>query len=247
MWTLFNGGRILRIACIQTDIVLGDVYTNLNQSMELMDYASAVESDIICLPELFTTGYCLTEAKRLAEPIPGNITHILSQKSREIGCFLIGGSIIEQEGDALYNTSVIFNRSGDIVAKYRKIHLFAPFEEDLYLMHGDKSVVIDIETCKVGVVICYDLRFPELFKELKDNGARIVFVVAEFPNPKLFDWKTLLIDRAMDNCIYVVGVNRVGSDEKSSFFGHSLVVSPSGKIIDELEGYEGVLVVDVSL
>jgi predicted amidohydrolase len=241
------------------DIILGDVYTNLNRSMELIEHISADKPDIICLPELFTTGYFLHKAKRLAEHVPGKTTHVLSQKSCEMGCFLIGGSIIEQEGDNLYNTSVIFNRSGDIAAKYRKIHLFAPFEEDLYLMPGDKTVVIDTEICRIGVIICYDLRFPELFKELANAGAKIVFVVAEFPNPKLSDWKTMLMDMAIDNNIHVVGVNRVGSDEKSSarakgllpgatsFFGHTLIVSPSGEIRGEMGGYEGVLVVDVLL
>ncbi|MDI6780931.1 MAG: nitrilase-related carbon-nitrogen hydrolase [bacterium] len=238
----------MRIACIQMDVVLGDVHANLNRSMELIDHIAADKPDIICLPELFTTGYCLHEAKRLAEQVPCNTTHILSQKSREIGCFLIGGSIIEQEGDSLYNTSVVFNRSGDIAAKYRKIHLFQPFEEDLYLMPGDRTVTIDTEICKIGVIICYDLRFPELFKELKANGAKIVFVVAEFPNPKLSQWKTLLQDMARDNCIHVVGVNRVGSDERSSFFGHTLIAlssGSSGEIMVEMGGYEGVLVADI--
>ena len=247
MWALSGGGRVLRIACIQMDVSLGDVQTNLSHGMELIDNIAADKPDIICLPELFTTGYCLHEAKRLAEQVPGNTTRVLSQKSCEIGCFLIGGSILEKEVDNLYNTAVVFNRSGDIVAKYRKIHLFTPFEEDLYLMPGDKTVVIDTEICRIGVVICYDLRFPELFKELKNNGAKIVFVVAEFPNPRLSDWKTLLTDRAMDNCIHIVGINRVGNDEKSSFFGHTLIASPSGEIKGEMKGYEGVLVVDVGV
>ncbi len=237
----------MRIACIQMDVVLGDVYANLNRSMELINHITADKPDIICLPELFTCGYCLHEAKRLAEQVPGNITRLLSQKSREMNCFLIGGSIVEQEGDNLYNTSVVFNRSGDIAAKYRKMHLFTPFEEDMYLMPGDKTVIIDIGICKIGVIICYDLRFPELFRELKNNGAKIVFVPAEFPNPKLSQWKTLLQDMARDNCIHVVGVNRVGSDEKSSFFGHTLVALPSGEIMGEMGGYEGVLAVDVLL
>ncbi|MBI4778316.1 tRNA pseudouridine(38-40) synthase TruA [Candidatus Desantisbacteria bacterium] len=243
--------------CIQMDVVLGNVSANLNRSMELIGQIAADKPDIICLPELFTTGYCLHEAKRLAEQVPGETTRMLSQKSREMGCFLIGGSIIEQEGDNLYNTSVVFNRSGEVAAKYRKMHLFAPFEEDLYLVPGDKTVVIDIEICKIGVIICYDLRFPELFKELSNAGAKIVFVVAEFPNPKLSDWKTLLMDMAKDNNIHVVGVNRIGSDEKSSargatsardaisFFGHTLISSPSGEIKGEMGGYEGVIVVDV--
>lgn len=236
----------MRIACIQMDIISGAVQSNLNRSMELMDSVLDKKPDVICLPELFTTGYCLSEAKRLAEPIPGKTTNILSQKSREIGCFLIGGSIMEQEGDNFYNTSVIFDRLGNIVAKYRKIHLFAPFEEDRYLIPGNSTVVIDTGLCKIGVVICYDLRFPELFKELKENGVKIVFVVAEFPDPRLSHWKTLLMDMARDHHIYTVGVNRVGKDEKSSFFGHTLIVSPSGEIMVEMEENEGVMVFDVT-
>ncbi|MFH1097622.1 MAG: carbon-nitrogen family hydrolase [Candidatus Desantisbacteria bacterium] len=237
----------MRIACIQMDIISGAVQSNLNRSMEFMDSVMDKKPDIICLPELFTTGYCLAEAKRLAEPIPGKTTNELSQKSREMGCFLIGGSILEQEGDFLYNTAVIFNRLGNIVAKYRKIHLFTPFEEDKYLTPGNSTVVIDTGMCKIGVIICYDLRFPELFEELKENGVKIVFVVAEFPHPRLSHWKTLLMAMAMDNHIYTIGVNRVGKDEKSSFFGHTLIASPSGEIMGEMEEDEGVLVVDVDL
>ena len=237
----------MRIACIQMDIIPGAVQFNLNRSIEFMDSIMDKKPDIICLPELFTTGYCLVEAKELAEPIPGHTTHLLSQKSREMGCFLIGGSILEQGDNSIYNTAVIFNRAGRIRAKYRKMHLFAPFDEPKYLTPGDRTIIVETEWGKVSVVICYDLRFPELFTELFATGVKIVFVVAEFPHPRLTDWKTLLMARAMDNRIYVIGVNRVGKDEKSSFFGHTLIVSPSGEIIDEMGEEEGVLMVDVDL
>ncbi|MBI4753467.1 carbon-nitrogen family hydrolase [Candidatus Desantisbacteria bacterium] len=237
----------MRIACIQMDIISGAVQSNLNRSMEFMANVMDKKPDIICLPELFTTGYCLTEAKRLAEPIPGHTTHLLSQKSREMGCFLIGGSIMEQGDNGIYNTAVIFDRTGRIRAKYRKMHLFAPFDEPEYLTPGDGTITVETEWGKVSVVICYDLRFPELFTELAATGVRIIFVVAEFPHPRLTDWKTLLMSRAIDNHIYVIGVNRVGKDEKSSFFGHTLIVSPSGEIMGEMEENEGVLVVDVEV
>lgn len=224
-----NSIKEIIIICIQMDIVLCEVETNLKHALRFIDQACRHKPDIICLPELFTTGYCLKRAKELAQPIPGPTTRLLSQKSKEIGCYLIAGSILEEDENSIYNTSVIFDRWGRIVSKYRKMHLFAPFDEPECLTPGDRTIILETEWSKVSVVICYDVRFPELFKELATMGVRIVFVVAEFPHPRLADWQNLLMARAIDNHIYLVGVNRVGSDLRADFFGHTMIVDPLGK------------------
>lgn len=235
------------ISCIQMDVVLSEVKTNLKHALKLIDQACLHKPDIICLPELFTTGYCLKRAAELAELIPGPTTELLSQKSKEVGCYLIAGSILEQGDNGIYNTSVIFDRAGRITAKYRKMHLFAPFGEPGHLTPGDRTVAVETEWGKVSVVICYDLRFPELFTELATAGVKIVFAAAEFPHPRLTDWQTLLMARAIDNHIYTVGVNRVGSDLRADFFGHTMIVDPLGKVVGELDDQEGVLTLKLDL
>jgi predicted amidohydrolase len=238
----------VNVSCIQMDIVLGDVAANLKHGLEMIDKSVVNNPDIICLPELFTTGFCLSDAVKLTEDsLVKNTIKVLSDKAYKLNCWLIAGSILEREDSKIYNTSIIFTPKGSIAGKYRKIHLFKPFKEHKYLTPGNTPVVIDTDCGRISVVICYDLRFPELFQKLKNMGVKVIFVVAEFPYPRLHHWQILLKARAIENFIFTIGVNRIGYDDQIRFFGHTMAVAPSGEVIKALTDKEGILNVSLDL
>lgn len=238
--------RILRLSCIQPDIVLGQKEENLSKFSRMLD-RTPPGLDVVCLPELFATGYLLSKAAELAEKIPGPITDYLGREALKHGVNIVGGSMLEEGDDGFYNSSVSFDRSGKIVGRYRKTHLFSLFEEPRFLKPGEEITPFQLDTAKIGVMICYDLRFPEVARKLALGGAQILFVPSEFPEPRIDHWKHLLIARAVENQIFVVGVNRVGADDNAKFFGHSLVVDPWGEVIAEAGEAEEVLAEEIDL
>jgi omega-amidase len=126
---------------------------------------------------------------------------------------------------------VVFSPQGQLLAEYSKVHLFRPMEEDRYLVPGQKAPVFDLPWGRSALAICYDLRFPELFRKYALAGARMVFLTAEWPYPRVMHWQTLLRARAIENQCFMVACNRVGESGDWSFFGHSAIYGPSGELI----------------
>ena len=215
-------------------ILDGEKEKNLSNALTILESLSDLDNlpDIVCFPELFTTGYDLENVKKYAESIPGEtIKKIISISKNK---FVVIGTILERENDKFYNCAFILSKKGKVV-KYRKTHLFAPMLETDYLTPGNNISVfkmIDFNNLKVGIAICYDLRFPELFRKIALQGAQIIFVPSEFPSPKRNIWKTLLHARAIENQLFVVGVNRVGKGKSDEFFGYSLI--SNGDYIEHL-------------
>lgn len=224
-----------RIALIQCDIVLGQPEVNRAKLEAAMDRAAraAEKPDVILLPELWNTGYALTEIGRLADPEGQNSRAWLAAFARRHGIHVIGGSIAENRSGQVYNTMLVFNRSGEEVAAYSKIHLFRLMEEEKYLQPGERSVTFDLDGLPAGAEICYDIRFPELTRSLALRGAKLLFVAAEWPLPRLNHWRTLLIARAIENQMYVIACNRTGKGGGDEFFGHSMIIDPWGEIVAE--------------
>ena len=213
----------------------GDKEKNLNNALKTLSSLSKLEKppDIVCFPELFSTGYDLKNVERQAEQIPGKTTLDISRISKNN--FIVIGTILEEENNSFYNTAFILDKKGKITGKYRKVHLFAPMFEPEHLSPGNKIETFelsDFNNLRIGIAICYDLRFPELFRTIALQGAQIVFVPSEFPRPKRNIWKTLLHARAIENQLFVVGVNRVGKGKSDEFFGYSLI--SNGDYIEHL-------------
>lgn len=236
------------VAAVQMGIELGNKESNLRRAENLINRTTK-DAHFFVLPELFTTGYYLEYAHEWAEPIPGPVTDALSTIAAKRGSYIIG-SILEQERyDKPKNTCVVIDPNGKIVAKYSKTHLFRLAQEDVFLSAGDSFVVFNSNFGKMGLIICYDLRFPEVARHLALNGTKIMFVPAEWPHPRMHPWRTLLQARAIENQFFVVGANRVGSDGKNEYFGSSMLVNPFGDIISEGGDKESVVMgeVDFSL
>jgi len=230
-----------QVSLIQLDIKFGDKKENLKKSKLLMKkaYSPVLPKipHIICLPELFSTGYDLINVQKHAEPIPGGeTTTFLQQMAKEFSAVTVA-SFIEVERGNYYNTAVIIDETGILLGKYRKIHLFPPMKEpEVFSIGGflEGNISFKTKSINLGLLICYDLRFPELSRRVTlDGNIDVLVYLAEFPQPKSEVWTRLLQARAIENQLFVCGVNRVGSDPEFRYFGRSVIYDPGGDILME--------------
>ncbi|MBD3341894.1 MAG: hypothetical protein GF353_22515 [Candidatus Lokiarchaeota archaeon] len=239
---------MLKIVLVQLEIEDGNKERNLINALDILNRISSTTElpDIVCFPELFTTGYDLKNVKQYAEVFPGKtIEKILNIST---GKFSVIGTILEREDDNYYNTAFILDKLGIMVGKYRKVHLFSPMLEKEFLSPGNTIDVFELPSLsklKVGIAVCYDLRFPEVFRKLALQGAEIIFVPSEFPNPKEEVWRTLLRARAIENQLYIVAINRIGQGMANDFFGASLVTN--GRYIEDMGEFRGSRIFSIDL
>jgi len=214
------------IAIIQMEIWDGDKENNLKNALEILRSLSEKSElpAIVCLPELFTTGYDLRNVEKYAESFPGDTIQKIVEISKNK--FIVIGTILEVRDGKYYNTAFILGKNGQLIGKYSKVHLFSPMLEKEFLTPGDEILTFELpslDNLKIGIAICYDIRFPEQFRLMALKGAQVIFVPSEFPRPKRKVWKTLLRSRAIENQFFVAAVNRVGRGKSDEFFGCSLV------------------------
>jgi len=234
-----------------------DKQTNLNQATIMLQAAAAGGAQLAVLPEMFNCPYDIHCFRDYAEEIPsGETTKHLANLARTLGLFLVGGSIPELSDDLLYNTSVVFNPLGKIIARHRKAHLFdvrvkngIEFTESLVLSPGNTATLFETPWGKIGLEICYDIRFPELTRKMAKDGARLVIVPAAFNmTTGPLHWELLFRSRALDNQIFMLGASPA-RDLQSSYiaYGHSLAVNPWGKVLAQLNERPGILMVELDL
>ncbi len=222
--------RKLNAAGIQFNIALGDVDANLKKALPAIDRAKDRGAELAVLPEMWSTGYDYKNLARLALETP-RVIEALQKKSAEQEMVLVG-SLPESENGSIYNAAYVIDH-GEIKGSYRKLHLFSTMGEDRFLSAGDKTLVVPTSAGRLGIAICYDLRFPELFRKMALEGAEILCLPAEWPKPRQEHWRTLLRARAIENQQFVVATNCCGVQGKLDFFGMSLIISPWGEILAE--------------
>jgi len=219
----------MRIASIQLEIKDHESKEDrMRRADELI--AQAAGSDLILLPEIWATGFFTFDRYvQEAEELTGDFVNRYSEIARKQNVYLFAGSFVEKENDQYFNTSVLFDRTGSIVGTYRKIHLFryGSREGDL-LTRGSRVEVFDTEFGKVGLSTCYDLRFPELYRQQVDKGAHILLVTSAWPHQRLAHWNLFNATRALENQCFLVSCNCVGSTAGVLMGGHSQVVDPWG-------------------
>jgi omega-amidase len=223
----------MKVACLQFDISFGDVSKNIETAEREIGKIMQEQPDIVVLPELWTTGYDLTRLDVLADEEGRFSQNILSVWAKQYNVNIVGGSIAKREGQLVTNTMYTFNRDGVCIGEYSKAHLFQLMDEHKFLGAGHDTGYFTIEGISCAGLICYDIRFPEWIRTHTAAGAEIVFVVAEWPLPRLAHWRTLLQARAIENQCYVVACNRSGTDSNNVFAGHSMVINPWGEIVAE--------------
>lgn len=237
--------------------VIDDKEVNLKKAVDLMAESAAKGADLVVLPEMFNCPYDNDKFIQYAENRKNSITlKTVRAAAREYGILLVAGSIPEADGENIYNTSFIINSQGKIIGSHRKLHLFdidvpdgITFKESDTLTAGENITILETDLARLGVVICYDIRFVELSRLMALEGVEVLIMPGAFnmttgPN----HWETLIRSRAIDNQLFLVAASPARDDGASYVaYGHSMIVDPWGKVLSEAGSDEEIIYADISL
>jgi omega-amidase len=235
----------LTVSLIQYDIVYGNPQANYEKVERYMKEAVKSKPQIILLPELWTTGYDLTRLDDIADEKGETTFSFLANFAKTYNVNIIAGSIAKKVNKKITNTMLVISSAGELVLEYDKVHLFRLMNEEKYLSPGHKKGDFDLLGIPCSGFICYDIRFPEWIRKHTVEGAKILFVSAEWPKLRIDHWRNLLIARAIENQSYVVACNRVGKDPNNEFGGHSMIVDPWGKVVEEAGENDTIITTDI--
>ncbi|KGP74607.1 carbon-nitrogen family hydrolase [Pontibacillus yanchengensis] len=234
----------MNVAIYQMDIIPGDVKANHERVRKWMEHTvKNSEYNMVVLPEMWTTAYTLPELHEVADKEGEPTTSFLQEMARTYQVHVIGGSFANIVDGEAFNTACVVNKQGEVVYQYDKIHLVPMLDEPTYLAGGRKTAeTFELDGVKMGIIICYDLRFPELTRQLALEGAEVLFIVAEWPLARRNHWMTLQKARAIENQMYVISSDRCGSYNGTTFSGTSMIIDPIGDVLAEgsIEGEETV-------
>ena len=224
----------MKVYLLQFSPVWEDKEKNLEKDKKWVESNRPSPNSLLVLPETFATGFSLSLDNTLAGE-PHQTESFLKNLSLEFGIWVMGGMIIpaKDSSNKGKNSVVLFNQKGAKVGSYEKIHLFNPAGEEKVHVPGNQVEVFKIKGMKICPVICYDLRFPEIFREGTKNGAEVFVVHACWPSKRMNHWRVLLQARAIENQAYVIGVSRTGEEPGTKYEGGSMVVDPQGNILLE--------------
>lgn len=241
-----NNVMKVQISLAQLAFEFGNVEANFKRAAQWIADAAQRGSDLILLPELWASGYDLENWPRYATPLDEGIFAHLADLARQYG-IVIGGSLLEARADKAYNTFVLFGSDGEHLGVYRKVHLFRLLQEEKWLGAGDAYCLADAPWGLTGLSICYDLRFPEMFRPYAIAGAKLILLVAEWPETRIEHWNKLLMARAIENQAFIAAVNKVGSSKGVALGGHSAVIDPWGVPLVQGSFEENLLTVEIDL
>lgn len=238
---------MFRVASIQLSIGEENKSQRMERVESLLNQANG--ANLVILPEIWNIGYFSFDLySKESERVDGETARRMSQKAREHGFYLHTGSFVEEDQGKLYNTSLLFNPDGKLIARYRKIHLFGyGSQESQILSRGSEVVVVETNLGKIGMCTCYDLRFPELFRMMLDKGAELFLVASAWPYPRLEHWLMFNRIRAIENSAFLVSSNCAGKSRGFQFCGHSMIVDPWGTILASSGDEECILWADIDL
>lgn len=226
---MYSRGKI-RAGILQFRVIPGDIKKNCDAVKRALQEFHEHGVVLVILPEMWATGFDYKNLPDCAEKIPG-VINTLKQFAQQYGMVIIG-SLPEKAGkQKIYNTTYVIDSNGGIAGKYRKIHLFSLHGEDKYFIRGNKRLVCETAIATIGIITCYDIRFPELSRALTIDGAEILAVCAQWPKARIDHFLTLLKARAIENQLFCLGANTCGTDGKIMFGGCSAIVSPSGQYV----------------
>jgi len=226
----------MKIAIAQFKSKLGAVDENFSTAEKLI--SAAQNSDVILLPELWSTGYYPTPVENFADADGRRTKQFLRELARNFSVNIIGGSVIVNDCGKIFNRCYVADRRGEIVAVYDKTHLFSFADEEKIFTAGDKISTVELDGVTCGLAICYDLRFPEFFRKLALAGTEIIFVPAAWSLKRLTPRQILTKARAIENQVFVVFANSSGKSE---------VINPRGEIVTEVDAGEKLLFAEINL
>lgn len=218
----------MKVASIQMGVVEGDKTATIQKACERIRQCKGAE--LIILPEIWNIGFMSFNSYHSeAEDRSGPTLSAMTAMAREVKAFLHTGSFVEVEDGRYFNSSYLLSPEGEILANYRKIHLFGYNSQETQLLSpGSEVVVVDTPLARIGMATCFDLRFPELFRRMVDLGAELFLVCSAWPYPRLEHWIMLNRVRALENQCFLISSNSTGMNQGIQFVGHSMVVDPWG-------------------
>ncbi|MBP5153979.1 MAG: carbon-nitrogen family hydrolase [Lachnospiraceae bacterium] len=232
----------MNITCIQMDMELGRPDENFSLAARLIREAAAAGPDVIVLPETWNTGffpredletYCDRDARRVKREI--------GALAAELGVNIAAGSVANLRNGKVYNTACIFDRTGQCIAEYDKTHLFTPMQEHVFFEKGGRLCLFELDGMRCGILICYDIRFPELTRTLALGGMDVLFVVSQWPLVRIPHLKTLAKARAIENQMFVAVCNSCGRADGTVYGGGSVIYDPWGTVLAEAGEGPGII------
>ena len=235
----------INVSILQMSSVLGDVDANIQKVDSLVDKYLPEDSDVLILPEVWTVGWDCSRFINSAQELgSGSVYYFLSSLAKKYTINVIGGSYIIKNGENYYNTCPVFDRSGKLIDSYSKMHLYSYYgcDEGKYISHGDKPVMVCLDGVNFGLSICYDIRFPEIYRAYAIAGADVLVNCAAWGAKKLLPWNVMTKSRAIENQCYMVALTQCGHIKDDEYnLGLSSVIDYLGNELCSISGVEGIV------
>ena len=238
----------MKISCVQMDILPNLPNENFAHAEALVRQAAIDQPDVILLPETWNTGFAPEHLDpALADESGARTRRVFSALTKELGINILAGSVTTRRGNEIYNTAYGFNRLGEQICCYDKTHLFSPMGEDRVYQKGNALARFELDGAQCALIICYDLRFPELARRLSLPGLDILFVVSEWPIQRISHLNVLSQARAIENQMFVSVCNACGIAYGAKCGGNSAVIDPLGNVLAQAGGQECILTAEANL
>lgn len=235
----------MNIAIYQMEIIPGEPEKNIEKVASWLSTLKDIE--IAVLPEMWNTSYKLDQLIHIASENGEREITKLSELAKQYQLNIVAGSLAVKVESKIYNRAIVINKYGDLIHQYDKLHLVPMLDEPNYLTQGNDISIFEIDNVKMGVIICYDLRFPEISRKLALEGIEVLFVVAEWPIERISQFEKLLYARAIENQVYVIAANSIGKCDDTVFGGRSMIINPLGEATSEVIGGEGTIQASVNI
>ena len=238
----------MKVACLQMDMLLAKPEENFSHAAELVKRAMENKPDVLVLPETWNTGFFPREnLQALCDRDGSRVRQVFGALAAQYQVNIVAGSVSNVRGGKVYNTAMVFDRTGACIASYDKTHLFTPMGEDNYYTPGDRLCTFVLDGVKCGLIICYDVRFPELTRSLTVPGLDMLFVVSQWPKVRTFHLRSLTTARAIENQMFLVCCNSCGTAGQTVYGGNSAIIDPRGETVALAGETEEILTADCDL
>lgn len=238
----------MKVACLQMDMLLAKPEENFSHAAELVKRAMKDKPDVLVLPETWNTGFFPREnLQALCDRDGIQVKQVFGALAERYQVNIVAGSVSNVRGGKVYNTAMVFDRTGACIASYDKTHLFTPMGEDNYYTPGDRLCTFVLDGVKCGLIICYDVRFPELTRSLTVPGLDMLFVVSQWPKVRTFHLRSLTTARAIENQMFLVCCNSCGTAGQTVYGGNSAIIDPWGETVALAGETEEILTADCDL
>lgn len=241
----------VKISILQMSSVIGDVDANILKVESLTEKFLPSGSDVLVLPEVWTVGWSCSHFKNSAQDLEsGSVTKFLSKLARLYNINIIGGSYITKKDNQYFNTCPVFDRKGNLLISYNKMHLYSYYgcDEGSYITKGDSPVMVAIDGVNYGLSVCYDIRFPEIYRVYARAGADVLVNCAAWGSKKPIPWEMMTKSRAIENQCYMVALTQSGYIENGEYnLGESRIIDYKGEVISSIMNGEGIASAEISI